>query len=361
MNGETFPLAVPAGITVTGATGNTPTIDVPGGSGNAGVGFLLATAGSVVQSFALVGSSVGIHGVLATNGSTAATSIGALDVSGMATAGIRVDGTGQLTITAGTQAHGNGVGGQTELSGLHVTGTGQAFITGGGAGAAPIEFYSNGQDGILVDGGGSITLGGTAGTGLTGDVMTTLNAGSGLVIHQELPASGNPPLNTVGGLVSVSNTLDGAQLFAGSNAVVRSGVFLANAQNGVLVASTGAGSAQTFDVSNLDLGDDTNGNAGLNVLQDTGSNANALAGVCLDIRADEGQALAAQGNTWIDSGGTSVDCSAATGMLTESATGKTCSGGVDVGGGGLSGGVTLNANVVDVAMCSCTAIGTTCQ
>ncbi|HEY8086471.1 MAG TPA: hypothetical protein VIF09_01460 [Polyangiaceae bacterium] len=360
LNGETFPLAVPAGITVTGASGNVPTIDVPGGSANAGVGFLLATAGSVVRSFALVGSSVGIHGVLATTGSTAATSIDAVDVSGMATAGIRVDGTGQLTINAGTQCHGNGVGGQTELSGLHVTGTGQAFITGGGAGSAPIKFYSNGQDGILVDGAGSITLGGTA-AGLTGDVMTTLNAGSGLVIHQEVPASGNPPLNTVGGLVSVSNTLDGAELFANSNVLVRSSVFLANARNGVLVASTGTGAAQTFNVGNLDLGDDANGNAGLNTLQDQGSNANALAGVCLDIRADQGQSLAAAGNTWITSGGTVVDCSAATGMLTESATGKTCSGAVDVGGPGLSGGVSLNANAVNVAMCGCGLVGTTCQ
>jgi hypothetical protein len=358
LNGETFPLAVPAGISVIGGTAPVPTIEVPTGTGNAGVGFLLATAGSVVQSFVLNGNSAGIHGVQASTGSTAATSIGSVEVTGMAAAGIRVDGTGKLTINAGTLAHNNGITGQTELSGLHVTDTGQAIITGG---TAPIKFYLNGQDGILVDGGGSVNITGTPGTGITGNVLTQQNTGSGLVIHQTPPGAGSLAQNVVTGLVAVNNTLDGAQLFANSSVVVRGSVFLSNSNNGVHVDSTGTLTTQTFDVSKIDLGTDTTTNAGKNTFQAHGNNANTFAGVCLDIQAGKSQSLSAEGNIWVSSTNAVADCSAAKSTLTENGVGKTCLGAVDVGGNGLSAAVAATSNGIDVALCSCTAAGTSCQ
>ncbi|HEY8086470.1 MAG TPA: hypothetical protein VIF09_01455 [Polyangiaceae bacterium] len=357
-NGETFPLAVPAGVSVIGGTAPVPTIEVPTGTGNAGVGFLLATAGSVVQSFVLNGNSAGIHGVQASTGSTAATSIDAVEVTGMAAAGIRVDGTGILTIGAGTQVHNNGITGQTELSGLHVTDTGHAVITGG---TAPIKFYLNGQDGILVDGAGSVHITGTPGTGITGNVLTEQNTGSGLVIHQTAPAAGSLTQNVVTGLVAVKNTLDGAQLFAGSNVVVRGSVFLSNSNSGVHVDSTGAAATQTFDVSKIDLGTDTTTNAGKNTFQAHGANANTFAGLCLDIQPAKSQSLNAEGNTWVSSTNAVADCSAAKSTLTENGVGKACLGAVDVGGTGLSAVVAATSNGVDVALCSCTATGTSCQ
>jgi hypothetical protein len=354
--GETFPLTVPAGVSVVGATSGTPTVmTVPaaGAAVNSGVGFVLASDGSSVRNFAVGGGSTATHGVLATTGATLNTNIGPLEVHDFAAAGIRAEGSAQLTINAGTNAHNNGTTG-AELSGLHVTGGAHVAIVG--AASAPIQFDGNGQSGILVDGLASVALTGTPGTGSTGSVVANNNTVDGLEIHQE----GNGiPANTITGLVAASNTQDGVRIFANSVASLRRSVLVGNGVNGVHIQSTGNGTAQTFDVSGIDLGADLATNKGGNVLQST-TTPNNGAGICLDIATGKAQTVKAQGNTWITSSG-AIDCSTTIGTLTEGLT-KSCLGGVDIGGTGLSLGTASAAwNGVNVNQCTCGGTGTVCN
>jgi hypothetical protein len=358
-SGETFPLTLPASVDVVGATSGTPTVmTVPaaGAATNSGVGFVLASDGSSVRNFTIGGGSAATHGILVTTGATLSTNIGSVEVSGFVQAGVRVEVSAQLTINAGTNLHTNGTAGSAELSGLHVTGAAHVAIVG--AASAPIQFNTNGQSGILVDGLSWVTLTGTPGSSSAGSVVANNNTVDGIEIHQE----GNGiPTNTITGLVAASNTQDGARIYANSVATVRGSVFMGNGADGVDIQSTGVGATQTFDVTGIDLGTDLTTNAGGNVLQSTSSPNNG-AGLCLDIPASKGMTLMAQGNKWVTASGP-IDCATTIGTLTESASvailGRACLGAVDIGGSGLSGTVTPNG--VNVNECTCGGTGTICN
>ncbi len=356
-NGETFPIVVPAQVTILGVGAVTVDVQAPSDAGtSAGDGFVLSSGGSVLSGLIIDGASVAVHGVLVRGGTTSTTSVDHVEIRNFTQAGIRVQGTGRLTINSGTNIHDNGLTGN-QLSGLRVTGTGHADIVGG---ADPIQFSNNGQDGILVDVQGSVTITGAPGAGATGSVVANNNTYNGIEIAQVV-GSGAPACSLTG-LVAASNTQDGALIWGGSAATVRASVFVGNGNSGVEIANLGASAAEN-DVSGIDLGTGNGGNAGHNVLQST-TLPNNLAGLCLNIALGRSQTLDARGNTWV-SGGAAVDCSSAAGALTESAvsgSSRPCAGGArDIGGTGLSAVVVAGtANGVRVDQCTCGA-STTCR
>jgi hypothetical protein len=359
-NGEAFPIVVPANVTIKGSGGTVTVRDVATNSG--GVAFNLASSGSSLSNLLINGGTTGVHGVVVATG--AASTIGGVEVTGFAAAGVRAEG-GALTITAGTNIHDNGQGTSGELSGLHVLNDAQVTITGTGA---PIQFNNNGQNGILVDGTGAakLTVTGTPSSATAGTVVANNNGIDGVEIAQ---TGASPSLVTLTGLVATSNTQDGLRVFGGSNVRVRGSMLLGNAQDGVNVAtSPGAAPApKPDDVSEIDLGTNTTTNAGNNVFQSS-STPNGFAGVCLNITRDLNQTLNAQGNTWIeagDAGGASIDCASVAGTLTEAtavAPSRPCAGGVDIGGTGLSAPTITpgTSNAVSVQKCTCGATAT-CQ
>ena len=346
-NGEQFPITVPAGVTIEGFGGPVTVNEVATGDGSVtGVAFTLATAGSTLSNLIIDGGMGGIHGVRATTGSTVATNLVNVEVRNFAAAGIRVELSGKLTIGSGTNAHNNGTT-TTELCGLHVTGQAQATITGG---AVPIQFNQNAQHGILVDGNGSVTITGTPGSGTSGSVVANGNMVDGIEITQVTPT-----LNVINGLVAAGNAEDGARFYGPSSVQVRNSVFVGNTNNGVNILPFGAGANQN-SVATMDLG--TAGSAGNNTFQ-SAANPNAFAGLCLNIQTNQSQTLQAQGNLWEAGNGGVPNCGAA-GALTENAN-KTCSGGKDIGGSGLSATLVATSNGIDVAGCTCTGGVTTCK
>jgi hypothetical protein len=340
-SGEQFPITVPANVTVEGF-GGPVTVDEPtGGDGTfTGVAFTLSTAGSTLSNLIIDGAMAGVHGVRATTGSTVATKLVNVEVRNFAGAGIRVDLSGRLTLDSGTNAHNNGTTG-AEQCGLHVTGQAQAVITGG---AVPIQFNQNAQNGILVDGAGSVTITGTPGSGQSGTVVANGNLVDGIEIHQTVAAA-----NSITGLVAAGNGSDGARFYGASSIQVRGSVFVGNTNDGVDVLPEGAG-ASTNSVAAIDLG--SSGSAGGNRFQSAAS-PNGSAGICLNIALNQSQTLQAQGNLWEAGDGGALNC-AASGTLTENAN-KACSGAVDVGGSGLSSAitVTLISNGINASACTC--------
>src|SRR5581483_2751268 len=166
----------------------------------------------------------------------------------------------------------------------------------------------------LVRGAGVVTINGNPITQNSIDkatVVTRENWIAGLMVSQTPVAGGTPAQCSVTGLLSM-NSLggNGARLEAGSQVSVRDSVFLANAQNGVMVATYSSGSTTVNDVSGIDLG--PTGvvllSFGGNTLQPNGGSigSNAGAGICLSIAPNASNgSLSAGGN--IFSGGR--DCS----------------------------------------------------
>jgi parallel beta helix pectate lyase-like protein len=354
-NDEQFPITVPAGLTIEGVGGPVTVNEAAAGDGlSTGVAFTLAAGGSTLSNLVIDGAMTGVHGIRATTGSTPSTNLINVEVRHFNAAGIRVELSGRLTINSGTNVHDNGLASATEPCGLHVTGQAQAFIVGG---TLPIQFNQNAANGILVDGEGSITVSGIPGAGTSGSVVANANLVDGIEIRQTVQAA-----NTIEGLVAAGNGQDGVRLLGGSSVEVRGSVFVGNTGNGVDIEPEGAG-ANTDLVSDIDLG--TAASPGNNVFQST-ANPNA-AGICLNIDPGKSQTLQAQGNIWEGPDGGVLDCVTATdagtvGTLTENTgtTSKQCSGGVDIGGSGLSATVSVTSNGISVASCKCTT-GPVCQ
>jgi len=125
----------------------------------------------------------------------------------------------------------------------------------------------------------------------------------------------------------------------------------------VNIEPEGAG-ANTDLVSAIDLG--TSLSPGNNVFFQSAASPNAT-GICLNLDQGKSQTLEAQGNTWEGADGGVVVCvgpadAGSLGTLTENAS-KQCSGGVDIGGTGLSPAVTATSNGINVAGCSCSSGG----
>jgi hypothetical protein len=354
-SGEHFPITVPAGVTIIGIAGK-PVIDVPApaaAGAQSGSAFVMASNRAEIDNLVVDGTMAATHGILATGGSTLASSVSAVEIRNFTAAGIRVDGTAQLTINAGTNVHDNGISGD-ELSGLHATGNAHVAIVG--VAGTPIAFTANGQDGILVDGSASVTITGAAGAT---SVVSNQNKLSGMQVHQDT-GSNFLPLTTITGLGASGNTRAGLLVFGGSRVTVRSSAFVGNTQSGVEVttdaATAGGGMGMGGagnDVSQIDLG--VAGDPGHNTLQ-SGATPNLGAGLCFNLQVNRGETLRARGNVW-----GMLDCSAMGGTLSTNGGGRACARGVDLGGTGFSAFVNNNSNAVDVQMCNCGGFNNVCQ
>jgi hypothetical protein len=342
--GETFPIVVPVNVTIAGVTGAV-TVSVPIAATG---GFRLRAGSSGIANLIVdgTGNTATARGIQVETGSQASTAITGVEVRSFPEAGIRVQDTGVVTIGPGTNVHNSGSTGASR-PGLHVTGAGTAIIA---SSAAAISFHDNSFAGIGVDNGGSVMITGTPGVGQAGTVVTYSNIGPGIVIAGVPNAGQYPTQSALTGLVSYSNTGDGARFLGGSNVKVRGSRFYTNLV-GVTVSQAGSGAlSYNDDVSHIDLGSNASSDPGSNVIQspallDAGAVlANANAGLCLSIAANKSQTLLAAGNRWASSTNTVLDCALASpGTLSKS---STCSAGVDLGGNGQTG------NTVTIANCN---------
>ncbi|HVW29136.1 MAG TPA: hypothetical protein VHC69_27410 [Polyangiaceae bacterium] len=316
-SGETFPIVIPANVAIGPAT--TPaTVLVPSGLS----GFSLAHPSSGLSGLVVDGQNhAAASGVLVTAGSALTTVLTNITVKNMASDGIRVSGTGVLTIGPGVSSTGNGVaGGNATADGLRLNDQAQVIIAAPSGGAAS-HFDSNSAHGIFVTGNGSVTVTGAPSTNGAGTVTANSNVLAGVWIEQT-PAA-NPATNSITGLVAWANQGNGIRAVGGSALTLRSSYVLANATNGVLVSTYNTNGTTSNDVSHMDFG--SSSSAGANVLQASlGQNPNGGAGICLNVARNAGATLKARGN--IFSG--PRDCSKSNaGTLTRNAT---CTNDVDV-------------------------------
>jgi hypothetical protein len=296
--GETFPIKVPANVTIT-TQGGAVTVNVPAQAtgGAPTLGFELAAGasgllGGTGATFTVSGQAkTASYGVLAFTGSTDGTFLEDVTISGFKNDGIVVAGSGILTIRQGVSSTGN-------LDGLNVIGTGLAAVTVPG-GQRTTSFNSNAAHGIFVQQGGRIHLTGVPTNATSGTVeANTSTFGAGIRIIQ----TGNALLeNTIDGVVAYSNALHGIHIFGGSHVKVRNSIVLGNQLNGVMVST---GSNNDKNITNIDLGattatlSDGGVDYGYNTFQATlGNSQNVGSGVCLSILAGAGT-LGAAGNTF---------------------------------------------------------------
>jgi hypothetical protein len=297
-------------------------------------GFLLHHPASGLSNLTVDGTNhTASYGVYVSAGSDVSTTLASLDVQNMARDGIRVAGTGVLTVSGGVHATLNGTSGNP-ADGLHVGDQAHAKIVVLSGDA--VHFDHNTAHGIYVVAAGSIELSGAPGSGGAGTITTSFNTAAGLWIEQTPGAS--VPTNTVTGLVSWANTGNGLRIVGGSAATLRQSYILANGSNGILISTYVNGGARNNDTSKIDLGSTTGPSYGGNTVQAAlGGNPNSAAGICLSLDRMAGSTLNAAGN--IFSGPT--DCSSSTATLTKNGS---CSGAVDYSV--RTTGTTTNAIVV---------------
>lgn len=290
-DGETFPLVVPANVTIDSAGGSV-TIALPASSTTNA--FTLAAASSGLTGLIIDGSAAAAStsGILVNTGAAATTAVTGVEVKGFGGPGIQVQGSAALTINAGTSVHNNGTAsGSSKKSGLYVTGT--AKVTANiGAGSAETSFASNAGEGVLVDSTASVAFTGVPGTGGAGTLVMHDNATNGVTISAAAGIGSTG--STLTGVVLWHNTLEGAEFLGGSSVVLRSSIALDNGDNGILV-SAGASIALGNPVANIDLGTAHNG---LNTVQ-AATNGNGAVGICNAVTGGAiPAALSAQGNTF---------------------------------------------------------------
>lgn len=356
--GETFPIPLPANVTVT-TTGGAVEVDVPDGTS----GFTLTTIGSGIRGGTLgdagvdpgltingrSGGNNGTVGIVVDTGAGVTTANGPqlsnVVVTSFHADGILVQNTGIVRIGFGVTSTANGVPG-ARMAGLHVTDNAQAIINVA-SGDPAAHFDGNTNHGIHVDANGSITLMGVVTDRRTGTGTVTANGNflAGVWIEQ---TPGTPPLNSITGLVAFANTNgNGFRFVGGSNVKLRGSAALANHDDG-LVVSAGGGGAPGNNISMIDVGTavDAGGTFGGNTFQEPlGAGNNGGAGVCLDVGDGAGM-LQAAGNVF-----QANNCATGAGTLSLNmgacANVAPCAGGVcDLGI------VNATGNGINVSMCT---------
>lgn len=355
MAGETFPIVLPANVTLTTA-GGAVEVDVPDGTS----GFTLNAANSAIDGGTL--DDAGVTPGLTINGRSAGNNalfgiqidtgmvtlanspqISNVIVTSFVNDGILVENAGIVRIGGGVTSTLNGTD-AARRAGLHVTANGQAVVDVGTT-DTPTHFDANTNQGILVDANGQLTVTATV-TDLaagTGTVTTNRNYQAGIWIEQ---TPGTPPLNSISGVVAFGNTNgSGIHLFGGSSAKLRNSALVGNQLNGLIVTAAAGGPGN--DISGIDLGTNVAGGGtfGDNTFQlPLGMGNNGGAGLCLDM-GDNAGTLAAAGNVF-----QADNCATGVHALTFNAgacDNTPCAGGVcDLGITDLTG------NDIDVTMCT---------
>ncbi|MFI5299267.1 MAG: hypothetical protein ACHREM_14325 [Polyangiales bacterium] len=330
-SGESFPIVLPANVTVVGGdssfakTNRTVTVDA------GKLGFLLAGKSASLSTLTITGSTTarfqtGVEMLDATGLLPA--SIDHVTVQHSASTGIVVGGIlggvvygGVLSINSGVTVIDSGTA-DARANGLTVAGDAIVTITGGNTSADADHFDGNTWHGIVVDNVASLTIvGGTPVSPFdSASVTASNNYIAGLSIFTSVTTLA--PLSTVTGLVVLGTTSgNGIRIEGGSHVKLRKSVALGSAGSGVIVVQSGqSGTAlQINDIQGIDLG--RPGDPGLNVVQvpepafgvtpSAGSAPNGGAGICLiiDGENDGGSGLAAEGNTLVTAANTSIDCS----------------------------------------------------
>ncbi|MDP9001458.1 MAG: hypothetical protein M3O46_15260, partial [Myxococcota bacterium] len=343
--GETFPIVLPANVSVT-TTGGSVQVDVPAGVAGVNLSQIgTAIGGGTGAPLTIGGPHGGVNdatfGIVVGTGTGVTTGnspqVSEVRLTNFLNDGIIVQGTGIARIGAGVTSTLNG------RAGLHVTDTGRAIVDVA-SGATPTHFDANSTHGVLVDSGGSIRITGTVtdATGGVSTVTTSRNFFAGVSIQQTAAA---PPANTITGLASfASPNGNGIRIVAGSNVRVRDSISLNNQLSGVFVTT---GGTTSNDISNIDLGTgvDAGGTFGGNTFQEPFSSParNTAAGVCLSVMPNAGS-LHAAGNVF-----GAVNCATTAGTLTLDLGG--CDNSMCTGGVCDLGIVTTTGNDIDVSMC----------
>lgn len=338
---ETFPITVPANVTVTSAQPKAATIRIAAGQH----GFVLANPDSGLANLILDGSNnKSASGILVIGGShplsTRVDHVRIRDTGGdgiLVTSFNTAKPGGQLTIDVGTFVTRSGTS-TARASGLHVANNGVAIVHGGGPDGSPdhTSFVANSLFGIYVTETGQVLVDGPpiASTApAAAYVDADGNAFAGLTIEQTV---GQNPTSTIRGLrARASGAGNGIRIGGGSWVALRGCYANGNAANGLALVTSPTFSV---DLSHIDVGTDTGANAGRNTLQGPlNGEVNAAAGICLAITPYVGQTLVARGNIL-----GATDCVANPAPLTHAAS---CAGKVAIGG--VAPKVNSNTVVVD--------------
>jgi hypothetical protein len=327
---ETFPITVPVNVTIRGAVAGTPaTVNVAANS----LGFWLASASSGLDNLIIDGAmAAGTTGVAAHTGSAATTTLTNVEVRNMALDGIQAVGGAVLSIGTGVSSHNNGLAG-TQQRGLVVTNTAKVTITTN-TGDTLASFNNNTGHGILVNGAGSVTIGGT----LVPGAKANANGFAGLYIVQT-PGNVAPPANVVSNFEATNTTNgNGITIHGGSTLKLRNSQTKGNKWSGIWVTTYVNATTKSDDLSNIDLG--TAIDAGGNTFQyAVGAGPNGGSGVCLELTPTAGQTLNAAGNIF-----EAANC--ATTKVALAHTANACGAGTDYG---IIGAATTNK--IDLTKC----------
>ncbi len=320
-SGEVFPITVPANTKISAVTGATVTVQTATGDA-----FHMSNEGSTIATLIVDGQGASANGIVVSAGSAAKPNVlSGVEVTGFSQSGVHTE-SGVLTITAGTNVHGNGSATASAPGPAGLLATGTAIVTVDGTGATsqkPTQFTANTGKGIEVRGQAQVNVNGTPSQVAPGEgtVVVKSNSLAGVFVEQLLVASGStgPAGMTMTGLVSTLNGGSGMQLFGGSGVKVRSSYLSKNSIHGVLISTDpgfvngGSGSNDGNALERLDFG--AASDLGHNVLQDA-ANPNTLKGLCLELTGGNGTGglLKLEGNAFANSGVT-VDCSQIAGSL----------------------------------------------
>ena len=315
-NGESFPLDVPAQVTISGSGGRLK-VAVPANTD----GFHLSHPGSGLSSMIIDGQNhVASYGIYVSSGADATTRVSDLDVQNMALDGIRLVGNAVLTIADGVQSITHGTL-TRPADGLSVTD--QAHVKINVTSGTGVHLDHNAGRGIYVTKAASIDVSGTPSVNSVGKGTLTVSSNNGVGVWIEQTPSANLQTNLINGLVVWANGSHGLRIVAGSSARLRSSLVLANAGSGVFVSTYVNGFTRSSDTSKIDLGTTTGPSYGANTLQAAlGSNPNAGAGVCLSVDRTAGSVLNAVGNIFAGP----TNCATSNGILR---TNSRCNGSVD--------------------------------
>jgi len=352
--GETFPLSVPANVTIRSElTTSVRTVEVAAGK----TGFNLSRPNSGLASLIIDGKGAAYAGIgVGGSASSTTTTLGFVTVTSMRNDGIYVEsggvriGAGVRSILNGTSPTSTGLG-----SGLHVRGGSAVIVVA--AGEAATGFDQNAANGIIVDGTGYVTATGKADltgypsvappavTSGTGTITVKQNKLAGIGIVQTSAASSS---NVLTGVVVWKNEGNGIRVYAQSRLILRDSVSVANGRNGVEISPTSASTS----VANIDLGGD---GFGKNLLQWSGSGlSNLYAGICVDNFYGNAVTVLAKGN-YFGAKSCALSLPPTLPVLTSGAGNADCSGigsPVDIAAEKGSGGSTPTKVTVSLASCA---------
>jgi hypothetical protein len=296
---EALPIVIPANVTITTQTG--PVKLTLGGSQS---GFSLTGDGAKLAPTSAT-ASITIDGANRTSGSGITVPAGTTGTVTINNVTITNPGDDGIQVSAGTVTIGPGVtvtgAGTTALpqNGLSISG-GTVNITNTST-SNPTVFSDNSSYGIYVSQTGVLNITGTN----TDSAHSVQVLGSGAsrsdLGNVDFEPTAVSTTSVLDGLYSSGSTAgDGLQILAGSNVRVRNSTFRANAGNGIHIAPK---AGATDPLANIDLGANGTTQAGHNRLQTAiTNNANAGAGLCVDINMDGTglAALRAAGNVFVD-------------------------------------------------------------